>query len=160
MAAVLATTTNSIRAAIGVTINEVTDDQIIDLNVEDQLMIYLARVYPEYGTIAAAVAPDASPVATDEQKALWRAVKLLCQYAGAVIVLQSAQYLLFQVVTSAGVTSERAAKDDLETTLNRLEAMRDLYLDQLNVADDQLVNTYIISPILAVRPRYDPVIGS
>lgn len=155
MAAVLYTTTNSIRAAIGVVAEEVTDDAIVDLMVEDQLLVYLARNVPDHAAIAAA---GTAPSPTDAEKAKYRSLRLLAMYAAAVFILQAGQYLLAQTLTDGGTTMSRFSKDDLFTTLARMEAQRDYYLG--TITDPAGTGTSVPVPALVtVQPSYDPVTG-
>src|SRR5690242_11211916 len=129
MADVLYTTTNSIRAAISVTEAELTDSVIVDLCVEDQLLVYLARNVPDHAQIQS---DGTSGGVTDAQKARWRSLRLLTMYAAAVICLQSGQYLLAQTMVDGGTTMSRFGKDDLLTVVTNMETMRDYYLGIVN----------------------------
>lgn len=152
---ILYTTTNAIRAAIGVTEKEVPNEAFVDLTIEDQLVIYLNRVFPGYVALASAI-QGGSP--TDDQKAQWRSLKLVCTYESAYLMLQGGQYLLSQQIESGGVKTTRFAKDDLETTIARMAAMRDEYLGIL-LDDDTLNGVDFVSPMIGVSPGYDPVKG-
>ena len=153
MIAVLYTNTNSIRAAIGVSDIEVSDTQITDLNVEDQLILYLNEVYPQYEALSDANEVGQNP--TPEQAKDWLKLKLLCQYAAAVILLQAGQYLLAQSITEGGTIMSRFSKEDIVTTLERLEAKRDEFLGSL--IGSGAVYTY--NPFVKGEPDYDPVVG-
>lgn len=155
MADVLYTTTYGIRAAIGITAVEVTDDQILDLNIEDQLFLYLEAQYPDHAALALANAPTGSPTA--QQQTDWKKLKLLSQYHAAVILLQAGQYLLTQDVAEGGTSTARFARNDLETTLARLQGVRDQFLSSL--LGEAVVTTLLLSPLVRGVPSYDPVTG-
>ncbi len=157
MATVLYTTTDNVRAAIGVTDIEITDLNILDIGLEDQLFLYFERVFPTHAAIAAANAVGQTP--TSEQKIAWLRMKTLCMYQGAVIVLQAGQNLLFQQVTQGGTTNSRFSRNDIETTLTRLTGMRDQYLAELTTDPDADVSASIGSPLVRATPTYDPVTG-
>ena len=75
MAAVLHTTTQQIRAVLGITDREIEDVQMTDLDLETLIEIEVDRVYP---THAAAVAAGDAGGATDAEKKLSKTVKLFC----------------------------------------------------------------------------------
>lgn len=155
MASLLYTTTNAVRAAIGLTEKEVPNDSFVDLSIEDQLVIYLTRSCPTYAAIAAA-GQATSP--TDEEKALWRALKLVCMYEAGYLTLQSNQYLVSQQIESGGVTTTRFSKDDIETILARMAMLRDDYLGVV-LGDATLTDEDFVCPFVRVTPGYDPVRG-
>lgn len=152
---ILYTTCNQVRAAAGVTQREAPDDSIIDLQVEDQLLVFLAKNVPDHAAIASA---GRDPSATDDQKAKYRLLRLVSMYACAYMLLVGGQNLLFQSVESGGVTSTRFSKDDLETTIGRMAAQRDEYLADLT-GSDVITNSDFVSPFTRVHPDYDPVRG-
>jgi len=153
--AVLYTTRNAIRGAIGVSEIELLDANIDDLNVEDELFIYFAKNVPTHAAIFAA---GSAVGATDEEKLAFRKLKKVCQYAAACIVLQTNQYRFEQSTTSGGVTKARFGKDDLETIIGRLSGIRDEFLDDLNGVDP-LDGSGQVSPLVTASPAYDPVAG-
>lgn len=155
MASILFITTNSIRSAIGVTEAELEDSVIVDLMVEDNLLLYLAKNYPDFQTLADANKTGQTPTA--DQQADFRALKLLSMYHCAYVTLQGGQNLLAQEIQSGGVTTSRFAKDDIETTLARMEGQRDTFLGVLTGSDD--VTAYFVPVMTSSHPDYDPVSG-
>lgn len=156
MAVVLYTTTDSIRAAIGLTLAELADQTIINLNVEDQLLVYLNQVCPTHADIAAA---GQAPSPSDDDKNKYRCLRLIAMYECGVICLQNAQYLLAQTMQDGGTMVSRFAKDDLTTTLNNILSQRDYYL---NILNGELGNTNtgaLFTVFSTVQPSYDPVRG-
>lgn len=153
MANILFITTNSIRAAIGATDVELKDQLVEDLLVEDNLRLFLAKNYPDWSTLVDANKPAGNPTSTQQDQ--FRALKIMCVYAAAVICLQGGQNLLSQEVQSGGVTTTRFAKDDIETTLARMESERDRFLSILTGASD--VETYFVNPVISSQPNFDPV---
>ncbi len=155
MAAVLYTTTDSIRAAIGVTDAEVNDSQILSLGIVDQLILYLDDVYPTYEALASQNAVGQTP--TVQQQKDWKKLKLLCQYAAAVIVLQAGQNLLAQTVSEGGTSMARFSVNDIDTTLNRLIGIRDGFVTSLASVDPVVAN--LPNLFAVVSPSFDPVVG-
>lgn len=155
MADVLYTTTEAIRAAIGVTNKEVEDVQITDLNTADQIEISLEGVYPDHVALKAAI-DGGTPTA--EQTRLYKLLKLYCQYEGAVICLMAGQHLLAQKITDGDAEMQRFNKDNMQDTLNQIMSMRDRYRGLLSVGVVTPTVTMATLPILtAVTPAYDPV---
>lgn len=155
MADVLYTTTEAIRAAIGVTNKEVDDVQITDLNTADQIEISLEGVYPAHVALKAAI-DGGTP--TPEQVRLYKLLKLYCQYEGAVICLMAGQHLLAQKITDGDAEMQRFNKDNMQDTLNQIMSMRDRYRGLLSVGVVTPTVTMATLPILtAVTPGYDPV---
>lgn len=154
MATVLYTTTEAIRAAIGVTDKEVEDVQITDLNTADQIEFSLETVYPDHAALA--VAQGGSP--TPEQIRLFKLLKLYCQYEGAVICLMAGQHLLAQKITDGDAEMQRFNKDNMQDTLNQIKSLRDRYRGMLSVGVVTPTVTMATLPLLtAVSPGYDPV---
>lgn len=154
MVAVLYTTTDNIRAAISVSEQEVTDAQITNLLVAEQLTDYLDEKYPDHAAVAAggsAIPP------IDADVVPYRRLRLLSMYAAAVIVLQAGQNLLAQTMIDGGTTMSRFAKDDITTLLENMEAMRDRWLGILQGTDT--VSSMFIPPFITAQPDYDPVTG-
>lgn len=153
MAAVLHTTTQQIRAVLGITDREIEDVQMTDLDLETLIEIEVDRVYP---THAAAVAAGDAGGATDAEKKLSKTVKLFCAYQGAVFLLPGLQNLIVQKVTDGDAEMQRFMKDDLDKTKEQITGMRDYLRATLNPTEYG-TSASIIVPIVAALPDYDPV---
>lgn len=146
------TSYDAIRAALGVTSNEITDAQLSDLNIEDLIMIELDQVYADH---AVAKTTAESNYATDAEVKLWQKIKLFCQYQGAVFLLPALQTLVAQRVSDSQVTMERFMPEELEKTENKIIGMRDWLRAQLNT--DYATSALAVSPVISAVPDYDPV---
>lgn len=158
------TDTDKIRAAMGVTENEVSDKQITDLQIGLQLDLFFGQVEPDAEAIKAAAQedPPPDPVTVEYTEAVrtWKCIQLLATYQGAVIMLVAHQTLLWQQVSDGGVTQFRFAPDNITTLLANVTAQRDRYWRLLDPAF--VVASIMPSLISGVKPGYDPVtnIGS
>lgn len=152
MAAILYTTTEAVRAALGVTAREIEDAQITDLGIVDQLELDLVNTYPTHETLKAAIDGN---TATDAEKLVWKRLKLYLQYLAAYIVAVALQNLVAQKVTDGDAEMQRFMKDNLSGTIERIEGMKDKYLAELN---PDAVVTGADFPMLAIAiPDRDPV---
>lgn len=150
----LYTTTEAIRAALGVTDKDVSDSQLTDLNLTDQLSLELDDVYPDHAA-AKTAAEDVSPSAAEVR--VFKIIKLFCQYQGAVFTLPGYQNLIAQKISDGGFEMQRFVKDDIEKTRAEITGMRDKYKALLAA---ELDSTDLQTPftVLAVAvPNYDPV---
>lgn len=150
---VLYTTTDAIRATLGLTRRELYDFQITDLEIGELLLIDLATVYPDHLALAAAI-KNGSP--TDEEIATWT---ILCQYTkyqAATYLLPQLQMLVTQRISDGDVEVTRFGPD-LQATIDRILGMRDKFLALLN---PDLAGTYWpLIPVAMVTPDYDPVVN-
>lgn len=154
MTQVLYTTTDAIRAALGVTAREITDTQVTDLGISDQLLFSLEKVYPAH--VALSQAQGSSP--TDAQVRLYKALVLFCQYEGAYIMTDQLQTLIAQKITDGDAEMQRFMKDNLKDTIARILAARNRWANILNAGSDIPVDTSIVPVMFStVQPSYDPV---
>lgn len=153
MAAVLHTTTQQIRAVLGVTDREIEDVQMTDLDLATLIEIEADRVYADH---AAAVTAGEAGGATDAEKKLCKTIKLFCAYQGAVFLLPGLQNLIVQKITDGDAEMQRFAKDDLAKTKDEITGMRDYLRATLNPADFGTTAS-VIAPVVAALPTYDPV---
>lgn len=151
MTTILYTSSDSIRAAIGVTEREISDSTLTGLNLSDQLELALDSVYPDH----TALAQNQSRPADAK---LYKVLTLYCQYQGALLVAPSYQMLLVKKISDGDASNERF-EDDLENTLNRLAAVRDRYARILQDAangDSAPATASAPLPVFSA-PSYDPV---
>lgn len=152
MTDVLYTTTDKIRAVLGVSDTELTDAQITNLSVAEQLELKLNKLYPDHVALKAVI--DAT-TATDEQKLIWKNILLWCQFAGAVCMLPSVQFWIAQKITDGDVEMQRFQKDNLQDTIDRITGMQDQYANEINPdVGGAGASTTLFS---IVEPDYDPV---
>ncbi len=152
MAAVFYTTSEAVRAAIGVSIREIPDATLLDLDLETQLELEADLVYPTHVTLKTAIDGLA---ATSEQIKTWKYLKLFCQYQGAVFMLPGLQLYLAQKITDGDVEMQRFMKDSLAETEDKILGLRDKYRSLLNPTD--FPATGFIAPLIIATPDYDPV---
>lgn len=154
MAAILYTTTEKIRASLGSSEPEISDLQVTDASVEDQLTIDLEGVYPDHAALAAAQAGSPS----SEEKRLFIILQLYCQFAGACCLLPQLQLLVAQKITDSDVEMQRFMKDDLQKLKDEIIAKRDQYAALLQAAAD--ISTAAGTPFIPIgtaSPNFDPV---
>lgn len=156
MATVLHTTTEQIRAALGVSQRDIEDASMLDLDLETLILIEMDKVYSDH---AAAVAAGAAPSATDAEKKLAKTIKLFCAYQGAVFLLPGLQHLVAQKVSDGDAEMQRFMKDDLEKTKDQITGMRDYLRAQLNPTTYGTAGA-LVSPLVSAVPDYDPVTNS
>lgn len=150
---ILYTTTDRIRAALGVSAKEILDQQIVDTAIDDQLMFELITVYPGAAVIKAKI--DASTATPDEQQT-YKIIQLYCMYQGAYIMLTSAQTLLFQQIGDGQTSQTRFQSDDLQNNITRVQARATLYAGALNPVYGCAAGLGF-SLIGVVSPAYNPV---
>lgn len=129
MTPILYTDTDAVRAALGVTEREVSDSQIVNLQVADHLSIELETVYSAHATLKAAI--DAN-TATAEQKSLYNKLRLFCQYEAAVLLTSNLQMWAFQRVSDGDAEAHRFMPEDLDKTIDRISGLRDKYKALVN----------------------------
>jgi hypothetical protein len=152
------TTTDNIRAALGVSDVELLDTLIINASIADQIEVKLSEVFPGAAALAALNAqPPPDPPPTDADVLQWKILKLFCMYYGAVCVLTAGQTILFQSITDSQTTNMRFG-DDIADLTDRIQSRVDLYLGLLNPAysTDSGLGFGLIG---VSRPCKDPVTG-
>ncbi len=157
MMPILYTTTDHIRAALGVTDREVSDVQITDVNVDLQLSIDLAGVYPDHAALHAA-AIGGSPTAT--QLYLDKVLTLYCQYQAATYLLASLQMLVAHRLSDGDFEMARFEQDSLDSTVQRVSALRDRYRKILTDSSGVTTAGQAFSQLAVSSPGYDPVLNT
>lgn len=146
------TNTDAIRAALGVTANELYDNQISDLEVADLILLELASVYPDHQALHTAVIAN---TATPEQQETYLILKQYCKYEGACFMLPQMQMLFPQKVSDGDITNTRFQANNLEEISSKIMAMRDKYKHMLNPS---LIPDGPGVPIIGlIIPSYNPV---
>ena len=147
------TNTDNIRAALGVSAVEMSDQRIIDTQIEMQLGLRLTQVCT---TDPETIKTDGTSVgATQDQKNLWYALQLYCMYYGAVLMMPALQMLVAATVTDSETTNTRFGVDDIQATIDRITGRADYYAGLLNPAYE--TSTLGFTMVGVVSPSYDPV---
>lgn len=150
---ILYTTSESVRAALGITEREVSDAQMSALNLDIQVELDLDIVYPDHAT-AKTDAEGGS--ATDGQVRIFRLIRMYCQYQGACLMLPGFQNLIPQKLSDGGFEMQRFAKDDLDKTKAEIYGLRDKYKLALELVLDTDADSP--TPIMATStPQFNPV---
>ena len=153
MLAILYTTTDRIRGALGVSENEISDQRIVDTAIEDQLTVRLSVIRPDHAAIKTA---GEAVGATDAEKLLYKILQLYCMYFGAATMLNAAQTLLFQEVTDAETTNTRFKPNDISELIDNVMGQMGLYEGMLNDEYEQANGPgYMVASIAS--PAYNPV---
>lgn len=152
---VLYTTTNAIRAALGTSEKEISDAQITDLGVEDQITLRLISVYPTHAALAVTVEGGGG---TDDEKLTYKKLKLYCQYEGACALLPQLQLLTFAKISDGDAEMQRMVTNSLEETIARIRGRRDEFAGDLN--PDLVLDSSLAGAALFGRssPDRNPVI--
>lgn len=141
---VLYTTSDSIRSAIGIDENDISDDMIAACNLDLQMAERLETILPTY------------EVVVDSSEAGERRVKLWCQYYGALTLLESAPLGIPQKIQANNDQVARFALD--------FEAIKTELRGKLAALESKLLgtDTSTLRPgIMGVStPSYDPIVGA
>lgn len=151
MAALLYTTTQAVRASLGVSDIELTDVQITDLGVVSQLTLDLVEVFPDHATLAAIPEQDR----TAEETLNFIRLGLYSQYQVAVYLLPAIQLWAVQKLSDGDAEQTRFMPANLQDTIDRITGLRDKYAGQLN--PDLVINGAAFNVFTLVQPAYDPV---
>lgn len=143
------TTTDALRAAIGVTDNEVSDEMIVSRIVDIELLSDLDTWLTDHATIKAD-GESASPTA--DQTSKWRNLQLYCMYYGAFLLLDTGPLAIPQVISDGKSEVRRKQKMDDQAVRDRCLARSVIYKARLG---EVATSTY--TPIVSATPAYDPV---
>ena len=142
MITVLYTTSDSIRASIGVDENDVSDAMIASQNLDMQMIERLSEVIPTYESIY-----DGS----DDGE---RRVELWCQYFGALSLLENALLAIPQKI--------QANNDQLSRFAVDFELVKDSLRSKLKILENKINPpvSAIVHGLIGVSPAgYSPVTG-
>ncbi len=135
------TSTEAVRAALGVTDNEVPDDFLLDQNMDTALIIKLSEVLPGYAILTGISAKRL------RMYALW-----FCAALTARMILAFPES-----ISDGKAKMDRFAGLDLEQIAKNAEANRDSYLSGLLPEESDL--SYGVTIVARASPAYDPVIN-
>lgn len=152
MADTLYTTTEKIRAALGVSAKELSDEIMTGLQLDIQLEVELDVIVPTHDAIKTAGTAGGASAA---QIKAWKQLQVLTQYVGALILDDNRQMWSAQKVSDGDFDMQRFSSDDLTTLRNNLIERRNFFLAPLN---PELVTTASLLHLTRVTPSYDPVI--
>ena len=148
------TTTEAIRAVLGLTAKELYDSQITDLGVAEMLQLELGGVYPDYASLKVKI--DNS-TATPEEEHTWKILSQYVKYEAAAFLLPQFQMLVVQKISDGDVEMARFQNNNLQDTINRILTMRDKYKNML-LSDAGLLPVSVgLGLFSTVQPSYDPV---
>jgi hypothetical protein len=153
------TTTDNIRAALGVSDVELLDTLIINASIADQIDVKLSEVFPGAAALAALNAqPPPVPPPTDADVLQWKILKLFCMYYGAIV--RSGSGANYPVPEHYGFADNEHAVRERPCRSHGSDAVTrsDLYLGLLNPAysSDLGLGFGLIG---VSRPCKDPVTG-
>lgn len=152
MISLLYTTTDKIRAILGVTERELADKQVEDVSVVERTLLKLKQVYPDHADLASKISGG---TATDDEKSTWSILNIYCDYLGASFLLPQIQMLVFKRVSDEAATVHRYGPDDLQSLRDQILGALDEYEDLLN---PDLADAWMpVNVFGTVRPTYDPV---
>jgi hypothetical protein len=133
------TTVAAVRAALGVTSNEVPDAFIVDQNMDTALILKLTEVLPTYASLTGVQAQYL------KMYSMWFCAALLAR-----------MFLAFPESMSDGKAKmDRFAGLDLEKMAANAESNRDSYLAAL--LPEETDTSYGFTTAVGAAPSYDPV---
>lgn len=145
------TTTDQIRAVLGLTDKELGDTMIMDLGVADQLTLRLVEVYPDHAALKAKI--DARTATTEEQL-VWVTLTMYVRYEAACALLPQFQMIVVKRISDGDVEMQRFGPDDLAQFREEVRGKRDEYLRALDPTYFEAAGFPLFG---AVAPAYDPV---
>jgi hypothetical protein len=143
---ILYTTTEAIRAAVGVAATEVSDDALVDQALEDQLLSDLYHWIPDHASLYGVDS-------TAQEKQTTRLLEMYCMYFGAIRVIEMV-LILRQSVTD-GKQAVARFKVDWELLMSQFKAR----LGEIRAELEDITGvTYNSTGFFGVAsPDYDPV---
>ena len=148
---VLYSTSEQIRAVLGLSAIELPDALITDLGVEDQLYLRLERVYAEHAALATVIQAGGE---TAEQRTTWRALVLYVAYEAACSLLPQLQMVVAKRITDGDADMHRFGPDNLAQFSDNIRGKRDEYLRLLN---PEFFTTNALGLLGLASPAFDPV---
>lgn len=153
MADLSITTTEQIRACLGITQVELDDEALEATDIAVLVDVALDSVYPDHvQAMLDATAPGASPA----QLRLARLLQLFAAYEASVQLAPTFQFLLAQKITDGDAEVQRFNKDNLEETVQAIAGQRDKVAAILNPTLYSL-DSFPVLGLTKGTPVYDPV---
>ena len=146
------TNTDQIRAVLGISDDELSDQTIADAEYEVIAESELDLVYAAH---AAAITDSEDPGATGAEISLGKRIRLLCAYEIAVMFCPQLQALIFKKIEDSKAKYERYSEEGLQKLKDDVLTMRDYLRGLLN--PEFAISTSSLSFIGVSRPSYDPV---
>lgn len=153
MADTLYTTTENIRAALGVSPRELSEELMLGLQLDIQLEIDLDMLVPDHALIATA---GQAAVDADAVKA-WKRLQVIAMYQGALILLMNMQLWSVQKISDGDLDMQRFAANDLQTMINNITDRRNTLVVILN---PEFQTTATVQFLSLASPSRDPVIDA
>lgn len=153
---VLYTNTDSIRAVLGLSAQDLSDASIVAANLNLQIEDVLERWLPDHATVKTS---GEAAGATTEEKRAWRRLRLYTQYLGAYLLCDALQLGAVQQVGD-GTAQMRRFSSDIENIKGKMEIRAQEF--QTLLAEDKgiTLDSGAFSFIGLSLPGADPVTGS
>ena len=145
------TTTDEVRAVLGLTDKELKDKMILDAGTLDALALALLDHFPDHDALVQRVAGTG---ATPDDDRLWLLLKGYCRYEAACHLLPQFQMIVVKKITDGDVEMLRFGPDDLAQFVANIRSRRDEYLRGL---DPEFFATTAFYGFGVSVPAYDPV---
>lgn len=148
------TTTETIRACLGIDAEDCPDEMIVNSNLELELQVDLGEWLPDHATV---YSDGSGSGATAAQKMQKTYLLLYAQWYCAAEL--AARFLLVpQIVTDGKAQMNRFSKIDLEKVAEKASARRGRYRQLLDEAVNGASDPAASSKLMAIStPAYDPV---
>lgn len=150
------TTTEQVRATLGVTSSDLPDSVIIDFDVETDLSIELVDWLPEYEAIRD---NSGHSVPAESYQYVLSVLKLYCKFWAAARMAVSAQNYILQRLSDGDNEGHRFTNESLGELRKNLELLSDRYKQQV-VSKLTTPQTAVANLFSVVTPSYDPVSNS
>jgi hypothetical protein len=150
------TSTDAIRAGIGVTDNEITDGMLVDQLLELELEVDLATWLPTHATLYAA---GIAGGATDSEKLISAHITLYSQWYCTSAAIDNMRLALPQMISDGKSEMRRFSELDLDSLSAKAAGRRDLHRSSLEELANSKTPVTAVSVMEIAVPDYDPVTG-
>lgn len=146
--------TDAVRAAIGVTDNELTDEMLIEQNLGAELEVDLRTWLPTYATI---YTQGAAAGATEEQRLKTTLLRLYAQWFLAAQAANTMALAIPQLIGDGKSEMRRFLDFDFDALQAKAMAKAGTYRGQLEELQGAQAASSGASVLSVSRPDYDPV---
>lgn len=147
------TTTDEVRAVLGVSETELEDKMMLDLGIEIQLNIILATVYSGHAALKAKIDDN---TATAEEVVIWNKLQMYVRYESACRLLPQWQMVVAKRISDGDFDQTRFGPDDLAQFREEIRGSRDGWLISID-PEASAASGIPIGIFSAVSPDFDPV---
>lgn len=151
------TTTDKVRACMGVTDNELSDNALLDMGLSLSVRLDLEEILDDPDALWAA--SNASG-ATKTDKQIGKYIELFCSWDGAYRALAALLAIPQQHNDGKASISRFAVKDQLESAQRRIQATAAEYRNRLRSLANNNAKSSVVTPAGLAKPSYDPVTGT